>query len=473
MQIETVLQRALSHASEHLAGLDNRSVAPTSSLENLRHRLGVDLADDGVDPVQVIDELVEACRGGHVGSAGGRFFAWVIGGTLPSALAADWLTATWDQNAALHACGPAAAVVEEVAGRWLKDLLHLPDPASFAFTTGCQMAHVTCLAAARHAVLQRAGWDVESDGLCGAPRIKVITSEQQHGSMIRAVRLLGIGMRDLVALPTAADGKLPPDALAGALQAHGGPKIVVLQAGDLNIGAFDDFSTLVPIAKESGAWVHIDGAFGLWVAADRRRRHLLDGSQDADSWATDAHKWLNVPYDNGIAFVRDGDVHFATMSHRAAYIAKAKGARDQIDWNPEWSRRGRGFPVYAALRELGRRGVEDLVDRCCNHARDLALGIAAIPGVQLLALSEVNQALVRFLDSSQSASEADHDRNTDAVIAAINLGGEAFFSGTTWQGKRAMRISVCNWRTSADDVRRTIAAIEKVVRSADPWCPTI
>lgn len=471
---KAALERALAHAEAHLEGLDQRPVASTTALPELRRRLGVPLGNGGMAASTVIDELIAACEGGHLGSAGGRFFAWVIGGSLPSALAADWLTATWDQNAALHACGPAAAVVEEVAGGWLKDVLQLPESASFAFTTGCQMAHVTCLAAGRHAVLQSAGWDVEARGLCGAPRLKVITSEQQHGSMVRAVRLLGIGQSDLIALPTGEDGKLPADALTGALQAHAGPKIVILQAGDLNVGAFDDFRTLVPLAKNAGAWVHIDGAFGLWMAAEPSRRHLLDGAAGADSWATDAHKWLNVPYDNGIAFVRDPDIHFATMSHRASYIAAAEDARDQIDWNPEWSRRARGFPVYAALRELGRDGIADLIARTSNHARTLAEGIAALPGAELVALSEVNQGLVRFLDPGAAASDSDHDRRTDMVIAQINRSGEAFFSGTTWRGKRAMRISVCNWRTSEDDVRRTIAAVEQVLTQPDKhWCPVI
>jgi glutamate/tyrosine decarboxylase-like PLP-dependent enzyme len=353
--------------------------------------------------------------------------------------------------------------VEEVAGAWLKEVLDLPREASFAFTTGCQLAHFTCLAAARHAVLARAGWDVGADGLCGAPPVRVLTSEHRHGSVDRAVRFLGLGARSLEALPADADARVTPAALARALARRPGPAVVVLDAADLNVAAFDPFAELIPLAHAAGAWVHVDGAFGLFARASRTKRHLLAGVEAADSWVTDGHKWLNVPFDCGLAVVRDAEAHRAAMTVSASYIAPATEARDQIDWNPEWSRRGRGFAVYAALRELGRDGLEALIDRTCAHCHALVTGMGEVPGAEVVWTPQLNQGLVRFLDPHPGAGEAEHDRQTDAVIAAVNATGEAFFSGTTWRGRRAMRVSVVNWRTSDEDVRRTLAAVRAVV----------
>ena len=461
-----VLARALSHARGWLSELDDRPVAATASLATLRDRIALPLADGGVDPVRVVDELVAMTEGGLLGSASGRFFAWVIGGSLESALAADWLVATWEQNAVLSTCGPAVAMVEEVAGSWILELLDLPRDASFAFTTGCQLAHFTALAAARHRVLARAGWDVEADGLAGAPRIRVLTSELRHASIDRAVRFLGLGARSLHAIAVGADGVVRADALRDALDASPGPTIVVLDAADLNIGAVDAFATLIPIAHERGAWVHIDGAFGLFARASRSKRALLAGVELADSWATDGHKWLNVPFDCGIAIVRDAAAHRAAMTITAAYI-EAGSARDQLDWTPEWSRRARGVTVYAALRELGRDGVEALVDRSCGFCADLVAQIGALPGAEVVWTPTLNQGLVRFRDPAGS-SDSDHDAYTDAMIAAINATGEAFFSSTTWRGRRAMRISVVNWRTTAADVARTVAAVARVPNPGGP-----
>lgn len=457
------LQRSFEHAKEYLDALDRRSVAATATLQELRSRLGSRLSDKGVDPCRVIDDLVANTAGGLLGSAGGRFFAWVIGGSLPSALAADWLTSVWDQNAGLYAVGPAAAVVEEIAGAWLKDLLGLPSEASFAFTSGCQMAHFTCLAAARYAVLREAGWDVNADGLFGAPKVRVITTDERHATVDRALRYLGMGNRSITALATEANGQVDVAAFESALHEQKGPTIVVLNAGDLNIGAFDRFETLIPIAKRSRAWVHVDGAFGLIARASRSKRHLLAGVELADSWATDGHKWLNVPYDSGLAFVRDSAAHRTSMTASASYIAPDGNARDQVDWTPEFSRRARGFAIYAALRELGRDGLEDLVDRCCAHAHAIVTGIGSLSGAEILWTPTLNQGLVRFLDRRPGATEKDHDARTDFVISAINATGEAFFSGTTWRGKRAMRVSVVNWRTTAEDVRRTMAAVKSVL----------
>ncbi|MFN7963847.1 MAG: pyridoxal-dependent decarboxylase [Thermoanaerobaculia bacterium] len=457
------LRRALHHAEEYLSGLEDRPVGAMVGVAELRARLGGPLGAAGMDPERVIDELVAATSGGLLGCAGGRFFAWVIGGALPSALAADWLTSTWDQNAALFACGPAAAVVEEVAGGWLKELLGLPEEASFALTSGCQLAHFTALAAARYAVLRAAGWDVHEAGLYGAPRIRVLAHRERHGSVDRAVRYLGLGRRDLVPLGTDAEGRVTPDALEAELGRSRGPVIVVLNAADLNIAAFDPFETLVPLARAAGAWVHVDGAFGLFARTSRAKRYLVAGVETADSWVADGHKWLNVPFDCGLAFVRDSAAHRAAMTVAASYIAPEGSARDEIDWNPEWSRRGRGFALYAALRELGSEGLEALVDRTCAHAAALVARIGALPGVEILWRPHLNQGLLRFLDPRAGATEADHDARTEAVIQAINQTGEAFVSGTTWRGQRAMRVSVVNWRTREADVQRTVAAVAGVL----------
>jgi glutamate/tyrosine decarboxylase-like PLP-dependent enzyme len=463
--LEKALGAVLSHAVSHHERLPELPVAATSGVAELRMRLDRTLQHAGVAADKVIEDLISDVQGGLHASAGGRFFGWVIGGSLPSALAADWLTSTWDQNAHNYATAPAAAVAEELAGTWLKDLFGLPAKASFALVTGCQMAHLTCLAAARHALLMRRGWDVEKDGLFGAPPIRVLSSEQAHGSISRALRMLGIGTAQLLTIVADPPGQLSAAALEAALgQDSSSATIVVLQAGDINTGAFDNFETLIPLAKRYGAWVHVDGAFGLWTAASPRLRHLMNGAAEADSWATDGHKWLNVPYDSGYAFIADSTAHLNAMAHRAAYISYSDDVRDQSDYNPEWSRRARGFSTYAAIRELGRDGIANQVERCCRHARTLTLGIAQIPGAQLLFESPINQGLVRFLDTRPNATDSDHDLHTDTVIAEIRASGEALFSGTLWRGRRAMRISVCSWRTNDADIERTLGCIARILR---------
>ncbi|HEV7366240.1 MAG TPA: aminotransferase class V-fold PLP-dependent enzyme [Gemmatimonadales bacterium] len=460
----STLKRAAELAISYLGSLDAAPVATTTPLAELRRRFSRPLPDDGADPVAVIDELVRETGGGLLGSAGGRFYGWVIGAGLPSALAADWLTATWDQNAGLYACGPAAAVVEEVCGAWLKDVLRLPASASFALVTGCQMAHVTCLAAARHAVLARAGWDVNREGLAGAPRLRVLTSSEVHGTTTRAAKLLGIGVVNIVVLPSDSAGQLTPDTLRDALDSEPErPTIVVLQAGDVNCGAFDPFPELIALAHEAQAWVHVDGAMGLWCNAVPELRHLLAGAELADSWATDGHKWLNVPYDCGYAFVAHPEDHRAAMEHHASYLVHAKDARDQLDWTPDHSRRARGFATWAALRELGRTGLADLITRCCRHAHDIVTRIGALPNARVICVPQINQGLLRFYDARPGATEEDHDRRTDEVMAAINATGEAFFTGTTWRGKRCMRVSVSSWRTTGDDIDRAVAAADQAL----------
>jgi aromatic-L-amino-acid decarboxylase len=460
------LECALEHALGHLAGVDHRPIQATVGLKELRERFDQPLPETGCEPVRVIQDLVRDTEGGIIGSTSGRFFGWVIGGTLPAALAADWLTSAWDQNAAIHACGPAEAVIEEVAGVWLKELFGLPQTASFAFVTGTQMAHLTCMASARHRLLAKMGWNVEEQGLVGAPAIRILTSTERHGSIERAIRILGFGKNGVIPLPCDTSGRLEPMTLADALEsAAGQPAIVVLQAGDLNIGAFDPFAELIPIAHDYGAWVHVDGAFGLWVAASPKHRHLLRGVELADSWTNDGHKWLNTPFDCGYAFVAHAEAQRGAFSHRTSYTMVVDDARDQIDWNPEWSRRGRGVATYAALRQLGRAGIAELIERTCDHARALVTRLGSLPTAQLVREPTINQGLVRFLDPRHGATERDHDQRTDEIIARIVATGEAFFGGTTWRGMRCMRVSVCNWQTSEEDVDRALSAARRALDS--------
>ncbi|HEV2700518.1 MAG TPA: pyridoxal-dependent decarboxylase [Steroidobacteraceae bacterium] len=462
------LQAAAACAMEYLSKLAVDPVGARTEAAVLRQRLAKPLARLGLPAEQVIRDLVADVDGGLHGVAGGRFFAWVIGGAVPAALAADWLTSAWDQNAHNYGTAPAAAIAEEAAGAWLRELFGLPPRSSFALVTGCQMAHFTCMAAARHALLAQRGWDVEANGLAGGPRLRVVASDLVHGSIDRALSMVGIGKANLVRLPTDEQGRLRSAALEATLAAQPEtPTIVVLLAGDLNMGAFDPFEILIPIARRFRAWVHVDGAFGLWAAATPTHRHRLAGVAAADSWATDGHKWLNVPYDCGYAFVADPRAHSDALAHRATYISYSSEARDQADWNPEWSRRARGFASYAAIRQLGSDGIAALIDRCCEHAHALATGIGRLAGAELLWEPTINQGLVRFLDPKPGAALEDHDRRTDAVIKAINTRGEAFFSGTTWRGQRAMRISVCNWQTSAADIERAVRSVADVICSSE------
>ena len=464
---ENLLEQAHRRALDYLARLDSSPVAAQADLSTLRAGLARPLPEQGIAAEKVLDDLVADAERGLLGSPGGRFFGWVIGGTLPVTVAADWLTSVWDQNGAVYATSPATAVVEEVVGAWLKDLLRLPAHASYALVSGCQMAHVTGLAAARHAVLVRAGWDLEQNGLAGSPPMRVLASEARHGSVARALRLLGIGRAQIVDLATDAMGRVEPRALEAALEQNAGAAtIVILQAGQINTGSSDPFEELIPMAHARNAWVHVDGAFGLWAAASEQQRPRVRGVEAADSWATDGHKWLNVPHDCGFAFVAHPDAHRAAMSHRSSYVVYDSDARDEMEWNPEWSRRARGFAVYAALRNLGRTGVSALIDRCCRHARTLGERIGRLPGAELLGEPALNQALVRFLDPRPGATEAGHARQTDATIAAINATGEAFFTASTWKGRRVMRISVSNWRTSDQDEDRVIRAVEKILAAS-------
>jgi glutamate/tyrosine decarboxylase-like PLP-dependent enzyme len=448
------LGEAYRLALTHLTGLPERPVGTGAAPADMRAALGGPVPDGPTPPAEVIATLAAAADPGLVATASGRFFGFVFGGATPAALAADWLTATWDQNAGLYATSPAAAAVEEVAGGWLLDLLGLPPHASVGFVTGAQMANFTALAAARHEMLRRAGWDVERRGLNGAPPIRVVAGADRHDTIDRALRFLGIGTDAIVAVPVDDQGRMRADALGAALRGGPGPLIVCAQAGNVNSGAVDPLDTVVDVAHEAGAWVHVDGAFGLWASVSPALRPLLAGVERADSWATDAHKWLNVPYDSGLVFCAHPSAHRAAMSVRAVYLEHAEGGeRDPLDHNPEFSRRARGFAVYAALRALGRTGMAALVERCCALARRFADQLDAADGVTVLNDVVLNQVLVRF-DGPAS--------RTRAVLDGVRRDGTCFMSGTTWQGRAAMRISVTNWSTDEADVDASVRAILKV-----------
>jgi glutamate/tyrosine decarboxylase-like PLP-dependent enzyme len=445
-----LLRETADLAADFLETLPDRPVYPRVELEDLRARLGGPVPDAPTDPAAVVRELAAAGDAGAVAIPSGRYFGFVIGGAVPAALAADWLTSAWDQNAGLYVAGPAASVVEEVAGGWVADLLGLPGDVSFAFVTGTQMAHATALAAARNHVLAEVGWDVERDGLAGAPRIRVLAGEKVHSTLPRALRLIGLGTGSVV--PVAADdqGRMSADALREALAGGDGPAIVCAQAGEVNTGSFDPFDEIADAAEEAGAWLHVDGAFGLWAAASPRFAHLTAGAERADSWSTDAHKWLNTPYDSGIVLCARPKAHRRAMSVYADYLIHGGEGepRDQMDWTPEFSRRARGFTVYAAIRQLGRSGITDLVERCCDHAARFAADVAEIPGVEVLNDVILNQVLFRF----------DSDKRTQSALAAVQESGVAWMSGTVWADRQAIRLSVSNWQTTAEDIDRTVAA---------------
>ncbi len=452
----SLLDRTLAIARAYLAGLKDQRVGPRASVEQLRSALDLPLPDSGVDAETVIEELVRGMDPGLVASAGPRYFGFVIGGSVPAALAADWLTSTWDQNAAIYAAAPAACVAEEVCARWVVELFGLPHGSSVGFVTGGQMGNFTGLAAARHAVLRRAGWDVERRGLLGAPPVRVLVGEEAHVTVAVAVRLLGLGADSIERVAVDAQGRMRPEALDERLSRTRGPAIVCAQAGNIDTGAIDPLDEIGEIAARNGAWCHVDGAFGLWAAASPAYRNRVSGIERADSWVADAHKWLNVPYDSSFAIVKDPASHRAAMALTAAYLPREnEEERWPAEWVPELSRRARALPVYAALRSLGRDGVARIVENCCARAAQLAGLFASAPEVEVLNDVTLNQVLVRFDDD---------DATTDAVIRAVQDEGVCWLAGTTFRGRRAMRISICNWTTSADDIERSAASILAAAR---------
>ena len=454
-EIRELLELTAAIAADYVESLETRRVFPTVGAEELRAALGGPLPDEPLSPSQVVAELAAAAEPGAVAMGSGRYFGFVIGGGLPAALAADWLTSAWDQNAGLYVGGPSASVVEQVVREWLVDLLGLPADASIGFVTGTQMAHVTGLAAARWHVLDRVGWDVGRDGLHGAPRVRVLVGAKRHVTVDRALRLLGLGAPTVV--DADGEGRMRPDALRAALAGDDeSPTIVCAQAGEVNTGAFDPLHDIAPATRAVGGWLHVDGAFGIWAAVSPSLRPLVTGLELADSWTTDAHKWLNVPYDSGIVLCAHPESHRRAMTIQAEYLIQDEGARrvrDQVDWVPEFSRRARGFAVYAALRSLGRRGLVELVERCCAQARRFADGLASLPGAELLNEVVLNQVLFRF----------ETDERTDAVLRGVQEDGRVWMSGTTWDGRKAIRISVSNWQTDDAETDLALQAFREAV----------
>lgn len=444
-----LLRRAVDYASRYLAGLGERPVAPKpEDIERLAE-LGGPLPDAPTDPAETLELLDRYGSPATVASAGGRYFGFVIGGSVPAALAANWLAGAWDQNAVLYATSPVAAALETIARGWLLDVLGLPEDAEVGFVSGATMANFTGLAAARHALLERQGWDVEANGLYGAPPITVVVGDEVHVSLLKALSLLGLGRDRVIRVPADEQGRMRPDRLPPPDEST----LLCLQAGNVNSGAFDPAAELCARAREAGAWVHVDGAFGLWMAASPRGRDLTSGYNQADSWAMDAHKWLNVPYDSGLAFCRHPQALHTAMAASASYLIES-GQREPHLTVPEMSRRAHGVEVWAALRSLGRSGLVELIERTCRLAEQFAAGLRA-RGYTILNEVVSNQVLVSFGDAE----------TTQRVIAAVQQDGTAWCGGTVWHGQTAMRISVSSWATTEDDVERSLNAIHRVARA--------
>jgi glutamate/tyrosine decarboxylase-like PLP-dependent enzyme len=438
--LENTAQRAISY----LEGLDARSVAPAPEAVAKLDALNGPLSEDPTPPEQVVKLLDEVCSGATMAMAGARFFGFVIGGSLPAALAANWLAGAWDQNTGLYNATPATAQLEQIALNWLLSLFKLPPDCGGAFVTGATMANFSALAAARHSVLERAGWNVEADGLIGAPPITVVVSEEAHPTLFKSLGLLGLGRNRVVRVPVDEQGRMR----AGNLPIISGPTIICAQAGNVNTGAFDPLSEICERAHNAAAWVHVDGAFGLWATTAPSTIHLTNGIADADSWATDCHKWLNVPYDSGLALVRDADALRAAMSITADYLPTASPFRNPSDFTPELSRRARGVEVWAALKSLGGKGVAELIERNCRQARRFSEGLQAA-GFKVLNEVVLNQVLVTFGD----------EETTNRVILDLQKDGTCWCGGTVWQGQTAMRISVSSWATTDADVELSLDAM--------------
>lgn len=442
--MRSLLDDAARRAADYIDSLPTRPVAPLPEAVQRLAALDIPLQQEPRDPRTVLAELDELVTPATMAMAGPRFFGFVIGGSLPAALAANWLADAWDQNAGLYSVTPGVAHVEQVALRWLNDLFGLPATTTGAFVTGATMANFASLVAARHAVLKRVGWNVEADGLHGAPPVTVIVGDEVHITVLKALGMLGLGRNRVVRVPVDAQGRL----LAAQLPRIEGPTIVCVQAGNVNSGAFDPIAEVCDRVEGTGAWVHIDGAFGLWARASERYAHLVRGMERADSWSTDGHKWLNVPYDCGIALVRDPHALAASMALQAAYLPDTQGQRNPFDYTPEFSRRARGVDVWAALRSLGRSGVAEMIERDCAAARRFAERLGAA-GCEILNEVVLNQVLVSFGDAEL----------TRRVIAAVQQDGTCWAGGTVWQQRTAMRISVSSWATTEADVDASVAAM--------------
>jgi glutamate/tyrosine decarboxylase-like PLP-dependent enzyme len=461
-----VLRVAHEAAARFLAGGAERPVAPRGDAAALAERLGRGMPEQGEDAETVVRGLVAGLDPALVASTGPRYFGFVTGGALPAAIAAEWLASAWDQNTGLHVMSPALAAVEDAAARWTLDALDLPRRASVGFVTGATAANLVGLAAGRHRLLSDAGWDVEADGLQAAPPIGLVCGAEVHAALLNAAQFLGLGTATWRRVAVDDQGRMRAEDLTRVLDACDGPTIVAAQAGNVNSGSFDPLAPIAAACRERGAWLHVDGAFGLWVRASEELRQLADGAERADSWAVDAHKWLNVPYDSGIALVADADAHRAAMSGSAPYLITG-GGRDGMAWTPEASRRGRGLAVYAALRQLGRRGLAELVERCCRLARRCAAALEAEPGISVANDVVINQVVVTFAPPPGADPTAFRDR----IAAAVQADGTCWLGGTVWQGQPALRLSVSNWRTTEDDVDRSAAAIAAAYRSCTARAP--
>jgi glutamate/tyrosine decarboxylase-like PLP-dependent enzyme len=442
-----LLEDTSRRAIRYLDGLNQRNVAPTPESVSGLDRLPVDLAEESIDPKDVIAELDNVVSPATMATAGPRFFGLVIGGSLPAALAANWLAGAWDQNSSIYDVTPGTARLEELALRWLISIFRLPQSCGGAFVTGDTLANFSALAAARHAVLASAGWNVESEGLIGAPEIRVVVGAEAHVSLFKSLGMLGLGRNRVIKVPVDNQGRMRADSLP-ALSSN---TIVCTQAGNVNTGAFDPTGEICVRAHDAGAWVHVDGAFGLWAAAAASRAYLTEGVERADSWATDAHKWLNVPYDSGLAFVRDGEALRAAMAVSAEYLPIGTSHRNPSDYTPELSRRARGVEVWAALRSLGRSGLADLIERTCRYARRFAEGLQEA-GYEVLNDVVLNQVLVSFGDAD----------TTKRIIAELQAHGTCWCGGTVWQGHTAMRISVSSWATTDAHVEKSLAAMLRI-----------
>jgi glutamate/tyrosine decarboxylase-like PLP-dependent enzyme len=441
-----LMMDAARRGVRYVESLGTRKVYPSSEVLERLHELDQPLQDESADPFEVLEILDTIGSPATVASASGRYFGFVIGGSLPVALAANMLAAAWDQNAAIYISSPIGSVLEEVCRKWLLSLFGLPTGSGVGFTSGATMANFTCLASARHAVLRDAGWDIESQGLFGAPPVTVVVGEEAHASIFKALSMLGMGRERAVRVRADDQGRMRVDSLPSI----SGPTIVCVQAGNVNTGAFDPVSEICAIAKDHEAWVHVDGAFGLWAAASPERAHLVAGIEEADSWTTDTHKWLNVPYDSGIAIVRNPADLRAAMSMSAAYHIET-GKRDPWDYVPQISRRARGVEIWAALRSLGRTGLADLIERSCQHAARFAERLTKA-GYRVLNDVVLNQVLVSFGD----------EETTNRVISRIQEDGTCWCGGTVWQGQTVMRISVSCWATTEEDVERSLSAILRI-----------
>lgn len=445
-----VLEAAHRIATTFLNGVSDRHVGAQATREQLREALGGPLPTSASDPVAVLEQIAAHADRGVIASAGPRYFGFVTGGAVPVTVGADWIGSAWDQNAGVFVSGPAVSVIEDVTAAWLLEMLHLPKQSSVGFVTGAHMANFTCLAAARHEVLRRAGWDVEAKGLQRAPKVRVLAGGEVHISAVGALRYLGFGTDELELIPVDAQGRMRADALEAALANADGPIIVSAQAGNVNTGGSDPLDRIVAAAHARHAWVHVDGAFGLWAAAVPELRRQVPGIETADSWATDAHKWLNVPYDSGIAIVADAAPHRAAMSMKASYLQRDTAEeRVGMDWAPESSRRARVLPIYALIRALGADGVAGIFRRNCAQAKRMARRLSSAPGVTVLNDVVLNQVLVHFTS----------DDVTRAVIAGVQAEGTCWAGGAVWQGKQVMRIAVSNWSTTDEDIDRSAAAI--------------